>query len=76
MRWVDWMQQPVEITETELREAFRRSGLWRSGWSFKRAIECNNVYISLRIYVRDLRKQQEKNGKPVPIQQQLRLENT
>lgn len=59
------------ITETELREAFKLSGLWRFGWNFKRAITTSNVLWGLKGIVRDQRKQLERTGRPAPIQQAL-----
>ena len=67
----NWFEVVMErsggrITESELRDAFRRSGLQRSGWTLLRAIECNAVYISLRVAARAMR-DKEQNGKSAPI---------
>ncbi len=60
------------ITNTELREAFRRSGLWRDGWTFQRAIENNCVYLAMRATVRAIRaKEEQQHGKPAPMQRAL-----
>lgn len=59
------------ITEPELREAFKLSGLWREGWNYQRAITTALVAWSLRNHVIAARRRAEKNGKPVPIQQAL-----
>lgn len=59
------------ITERELREAFKRSGLWRCGWNFHRAITTALVAWSLRNNAIASRRSAEKNGKPVPMQQAL-----
>jgi hypothetical protein len=65
-------QGDLSITEQELREAFRRSGLWRRGYDFKRAIETSSVLISLRGFVRARRdKEQQQDGKPAPMQRAL-----
>lgn len=32
------MSEPTTATDAELRCAFRRSGLWRLGWEYSRAI--------------------------------------
>lgn len=37
----------TDATTAELRAAFRRSGLWRSGWDFAKAISVATVRWSL-----------------------------
>lgn len=62
----------VTITERELREAYRLSGLWRDGWTFAKAVQTSAVYIALRATVKALRgKEQQKYGKPAPIQRAI-----
>ena len=64
--------QPHDITERELRAAFRCSGLWRDGWTYARAVQSGAVYIGLRATVKALRgKEQQQHGKPAPIQRAL-----
>lgn len=66
------MGDNISITEQELRDAFKRSGLWRDGWTFQKAIETNSVFISLRATVKACRnKHHQQHGKPAPIQQAL-----
>lgn len=63
---------PDSITEPELREAFRLSGLWRDGWTFAKAVHTSAVYNALRATVKALRgKEQQQHGKPAPIQRAL-----
>lgn len=65
------MTPDAGCTERELRDAFKRSGLWRSGWTFARAVQTSAVYIGLRATVRALRTRQQQHGKPAPIQRAL-----
>lgn len=59
-------------TESELRWAFKLSGLWRDGWTFQRAIGTSSVFIGLRATVAALRNRyQQQNGKPAPVQRAL-----
>lgn len=64
------MNAPCDITERELRQAFRISGLWRDGWTFAKAIHTSAVYIALRATVKALRGK-EQHGKPAPIQRAI-----
>lgn len=60
------------ITERELRDAFKRSGLWRRGWTYERAINNDLVLMGMRGAVRSMRKKFEtQHGKPAPLQQAL-----
>lgn len=61
------------ITEHELREAYQLSGMWRSGWTFKRAIETSLVLKGLQITAKAIRARQMKHGKPAPLQQAIEL---
>ena len=61
------------ITEHELREAFQLSGLWRRGWTYKRAIETSLVLKGLQITAKAIRSRREKHGKPAPLQQAIEL---
>lgn len=61
-----------DITERELRQAFRISGLWRDGWTFAKALQTSAVYIGLRATVKALRgKEQLQHGKPAPTQRAI-----
>ena len=62
-----------DITEAELRTAFKRCQLWRVGWTFERAIKADSIVLrGLRNQVIASRKYFEKqNGKPAPVQQAL-----
>lgn len=60
------------ITTDELRAAFKRSGLWRHGWTFAKAIATECTLISLRGTAKSIRnKYQQQHGKPAPEQQAL-----
>ena len=62
----------TSITERELRQAYRISGLWRDGWTFARAVHTGSVYIALRATVKALRgKHQQQHGKPAPTQRAI-----
>lgn len=62
----------ADITERELREAFNRSGLWRRGWTYQRAIACATVLRGLMNTADAMRRRTERNtGKPAPLQQAL-----
>lgn len=65
------MSDLTDITEPELRQAFKRSGLWRDGWTFKRAVECALVFTGLRITAQAIRNRQQQHGKPAPVQRAL-----
>jgi hypothetical protein len=64
---------PVDnITEPELRSAFRRCGLWRHGWTFKRAKETPGIFKGLCIMAHAMHQQmQTQIGKPAPVQRTL-----
>lgn len=59
----------TSITEHELREAFRRSGLWRDGWTYARAIATAIVLRGMRNTAIAIRIRQ--HGSPAPIQRAL-----
>lgn len=64
---------PTEnITEDELRAAFKRSGLWRDGWTFAKAIATDCTRIGLRATAQAHRdRYQQQHGTPAPMQQAL-----
>jgi hypothetical protein len=62
----------TSITEPELRQAYKQSGLWRDGWSFEKAINTRIILTCLRCKVNEARKRfQQQTGKPAPLQQAL-----
>jgi len=67
------MPEPNEnYTERELREAYKQSGLWRSGWSFQRATTTDAVLRGMKIFVKDMRKRfEQQHGKPAPMQRAI-----
>lgn len=65
------MDKEIEPTQAKLREAFKRSGLWRFGKSFLHAISTPIVARSLQHQVEVERKKCQQYGKPAPIQRAL-----
>lgn len=65
------MLPDAETTTAELREAFKRSQLWRRGFSFIQAVNIPLVARSLRMQAIAHRKEHQRYGKPAPIQQAL-----
>ena len=55
----------------ELRDAFRRSGLWRMGWTFQRAITTPAIGTAIRCAASAARKRAEREGRPMPVQEAL-----
>ncbi len=63
---------PYTPTTAELRDAFRRSGLWRRGWSFLKAQSVPYVASGLVYQVRAERARiEQEQGKPAPVQPAL-----
>lgn len=56
------------LDEHELREAFRRSGLWRRGWTYAQAIKNEGVLTGLRCTVQAHRRAVERRGEHLPAQ--------
>ena len=52
----------------ELRDAFRRSGLWRMGWTFQRAITTPAIGTAIRCAASAAMKRAEREGHPMPSQ--------
>jgi hypothetical protein len=55
----------------ELRDTFRRSGLWRMGWTFQRAIATPAIGTAIRCAASAARKRAEREGHPMPVQEAL-----
>lgn len=55
----------------ELKAAFKRTNLWRMGWTFQQAVECRATRTGLNCIVVAEHKKQQKQGKPAPIQPEL-----
>jgi len=68
---IEWATHTFNPCERELRAAFQRSGLWRRGWSYHRAITTGLVRLGLSLDAIAHRAQQKKIGRPVPEQQAL-----
>lgn len=50
------MQVDDTVTEQELRRAFRDSGLWNLGYSFRQALSISMIYTGLLGRVKAVRK--------------------
>lgn len=60
-----------DFTEKELRIAFKRSGLWRDGWDFRKALATDVVLVGLRNIALAIRRRQQQNGNSAPQQRVL-----
>lgn len=58
----------AEPTNNELRAAFKRSGLWRRGWTYARAIDETAVRISLRCAAIAAQRSNARRGEHTPTQ--------
>jgi hypothetical protein len=56
---------------TELMAAFKRTNLWRMGWTFQKAVECEATRTGLNCIVVAERRKQEREGHPAPLQPEL-----
>lgn len=56
------------ITERDLKDAYKRSGLWRIGMSYERAIAVPPIRTSLTCSVRAQRHRAEQSGQQLPAQ--------
>lgn len=57
-----------QITERELRAAYKRSGLWRLGVTYERAIDVPAIRTALNCSVKAARRRAEQAGHPMPAQ--------
>lgn len=62
------MKLITTITDRELRDAYKRAGLWRIGMSYERAITVPPIRTSLTCSVRAQRHRAEQAGHPLPAQ--------
>jgi len=62
------MIHPEHITDRELRDAYKRAGLWRIGMTFERAITVPAIHTALSCSVRAQRHRAEQAGQPLPAQ--------
>ena len=58
-------------TTADLKAAFKRSGIWRSGWDFNRAIAVPSIRTSITCAARAHQAKHTHQGKPAPIQPAL-----
>ena len=56
------------VTERELRDAYKRAGLWRTGLTFERAIGVPAILTAMSCSARAARRRAEKAGQQVPAQ--------
>ena len=59
--------QPI-ITDRELRDAYKRAGLWRIGMSYERAITVPAIHTAMSCSARAARRRAAKTGQPAPAQ--------
>ena len=57
-----------KITDRELRDAYKRAGLWRLGMTFERAITVPAIHTAMSCSARAARRRAEKAGQPAPAQ--------
>lgn len=62
------MSTQQTITERELRAAYKRSGVWRLGMTYERAISVPAIHTALSCSARAARRRAEKAGQPAPAQ--------
>ncbi|MDE2441081.1 MAG: hypothetical protein KGP14_08650 [Betaproteobacteria bacterium] len=62
------MRTQHPITERELRAAYKRSGLWRLGVTYERAIDVPAIRTALNCSVKAARRRAEQAGHPMPAQ--------
>lgn len=56
------------ITERELRAAYKRSGLWRLGVTYERAIDVPAIRTALNCSIKAARRRAEQAGHRIPAQ--------
>ena len=56
------------VTDRDLRDAYKRSGLWRIGMSYDRAIGVPAILTAMSCSARAARRRAEKAGQQVPAQ--------
>lgn len=56
------------ITERELRAAYKRSGLWRLGVTYERAIDVPAIRTALNCSIKAARRRAEQAGRRIPAQ--------
>lgn len=62
------MASTKPITDRELRDAYKRAGLWRIGMTFERAITVPAIHTAMSCSARAARRRADKAGQPVPAQ--------
>lgn len=62
------MPHPKQITERDLRDAYKRAGLWRLGMTFERAITVPAIHTAMSCSARAARRRADKAGQPAPAQ--------
>lgn len=58
------MQIDETVTEQELRQAYRHSGLWNLGVTFRQALDTSMFNIALVGYVKAVRKLAKRQHQP------------
>lgn len=56
------------ITDRELRDAYKRAGLWRLGMTFERVITVPAIHTAMSCSARAARRRADKAGLHMPTQ--------
>ena len=56
------------ITERELRDAYKRAGLWRLGMTFERAATVPAIHTAMSCSAMAAHRRADKAGQPAPAQ--------
>lgn len=62
------MSTQQTITERELRAAYKRSGDWRLGMTYERAISVPAIRTALNCSVKAAHRRAKQSGHPIPAQ--------
>lgn len=62
------MASTAPITERELRAAYKRSGVWRLGMTYERAVTVPAILTAMTSSAKAARRRAEQAGHPIPAQ--------
>lgn len=58
----------TSIPDRELRDAYKRAGLWRLGMTFERAVTVPAIHTAMSCSARAARRRADKAGQHMPTQ--------